>query len=109
MHRLALHDWPFNVRELVSAVEHAAEQARGGELAAGHLPESVGTRSRAPEPEPIAATSMPRRKRPSAGELRELLSREGGNIAAVARALGRDPAQVYRWLRQHSIRPEEFR
>jgi DNA-binding NtrC family response regulator len=112
VHRLALHDWPFNVRELVGVVEHAVEQSRGEELQATHVGDTV-TRRR-PSPADAAGDAAEpaktaRRKGPSSGELRNLLARETGNVAAVARALGRDPAQIYRWMRQYRIRPEEFR
>ncbi len=108
VHRLALHDWPFNVRELASAVAQAVELAKGEELQAAHLPENIGTQRAASIAAP-AVSNPPRRKGPSSGELCELLVRERGNVAAVARALGRDPAQVYRWLRQHKIRPDAYR
>jgi transcriptional regulator with GAF, ATPase, and Fis domain len=111
VHRLALHDWPFNVRELVGVVEHAVEQSRGEELQAAHVGDIVTRR-----PGPADATGdarepakTARRKGPSPVELRDLLARETGNVARVARALERDPAQIYRWMRQYGIRPEEFR
>jgi sigma-54 dependent transcriptional regulator, acetoin dehydrogenase operon transcriptional activator AcoR len=109
MLRLALHDWPFNVRELVSAVHHAADLARGGELRAPHLPASVGAAVAAPEPASAPSGPAPRRKAPTVEALRELLATSKGNVAAVARALSCDPAQVYRWIRQYELRPDEFR
>jgi transcriptional regulator with PAS, ATPase and Fis domain len=108
MLRLALYDWPFNVRELASAVQHAAEMAKGEELTAAHLPESI--REPVPKgPDALGDAVRSRRKAPTAAALRELLERESGNVAAVARTLRRDPAQVFRWLRQFEIRPEDFR
>jgi DNA-binding NtrC family response regulator len=108
MLRLALYDWPFNVRELASAVQHAAELANGAELAAAHLPESV--REPAPgDPDTARDAVRRRRKAPTADALRQLLELERGNVAAVARTLQRDPAQVFRWLRQFDIHPEDFR
>jgi transposase-like protein len=50
-----------------------------------------------------------RRKGPSEAELRAILAREHGNVSAVARALARDPAQVYRWIHQYEVDLEEFR
>jgi DNA-binding NtrC family response regulator len=112
VHRLALHDWPFNVRELVGVVGQAAEQSRGGELQAAHIGDIVAPRLPSPAAESGDArepAKTARRRGPSPVELRDLLARETGNVAAVARALERDPAQIYRWMRQYGIRPEEFR
>jgi DNA-binding NtrC family response regulator len=111
MQRLVLHDWPFNVRELVSAVRHAADVAAGAELQASHLPESVGA-ARVAEVSPAtskAAEPRPRRKAPPASELRAMLTETRGNVAAIARKLRCDPAQAFRWLRQHGIEPDDFR
>jgi transcriptional regulator of acetoin/glycerol metabolism len=46
---------------------------------------------------------------PPVDELRALLVRHHGNIAAVARALGKDRAQVHRWLRYAGIDATNFR
>jgi len=107
MQRLALYDWPFNVRELKSAVQHAVEAAGGGPLHASHLPDHV----RAPQPpeEPPATGPAARRKGPTADELREVLTKAGGNVALAARTLGRDAAQIYRWIKQYGLRPDDFR
>jgi DNA-binding NtrC family response regulator len=111
MLRLALHDWPFNVRELVSAVQHAADVARGGELRAPHLPASVTAPSASiEEPSSVASAGpAPRRKGPTPQALEAMLREAGGNVAHVARTLDRDPAQIYRWLRMYKLNPDDFR
>jgi transposase-like protein len=55
--------------------------------------------TRAPEPE---------------GELLEAalvghLRAEKGNVAAVARAMGKAPMQVHRWMKRFSIDPDDYR
>ncbi|MCA9523379.1 MAG: sigma-54-dependent Fis family transcriptional regulator, partial [Myxococcales bacterium] len=41
--------------------------------------------------------------------LEELLGVHAGNVSRVARELGRDRKQVYRWLTGYGIDPESFR
>ncbi|WP_437489791.1 hypothetical protein WME75_11385 [Sorangium sp. So ce1014] len=40
---------------------------------------------------------------------RELLVQPWGNVAAVARELGRERAQVHRWLRRYNTNIDELR
>jgi DNA-binding NtrC family response regulator len=103
MERAALHDWPFNVRELVSVVERAASLAEGGVLRAAHFPQPRSLAAAAPKP------SGGKRPAPSRDELAALMTGAGGNVSAVARSLERDAALVYRWLKQHGLEPEAFR
>ena len=111
--RLALHDWPFNVRELVSVTRKAmALLSEGGLLGPEHLPPGLpsprlpgGRTARRDE-----AAGLPGRDRaPSAQELTHLLEHYEGSVAAVARHTGRHRRQVYRWLRKHGVNPESFR
>jgi sigma-54 dependent transcriptional regulator, acetoin dehydrogenase operon transcriptional activator AcoR len=46
---------------------------------------------------------------PTEEELRELLMRHAGNIAAVGRELGKERMQVHRWLRRYDIDIEQYR
>jgi transcriptional regulator of acetoin/glycerol metabolism len=41
--------------------------------------------------------------------LRALLVQHEGNVAAVARALGKDRAQVHRLIKRHMLVPGDFR
>jgi transcriptional regulator with PAS, ATPase and Fis domain len=104
------YDWPFNVRECESAVRRAVAVAAGRELDVRDLPtalqeraKSYGTRQASPQSEQRAPRA------PDADELRALLARHGGNVAGVARELGKDPAQIHRWMRRHRIVPGDFR
>jgi transcriptional regulator of acetoin/glycerol metabolism len=109
------YDWPFNVRELETAIRRAVALADGA-LDASHLPAAAL--------EPGAAASGERAGRASgsavdrAGEragapseeaMRALLTRHAGNVAAVARELGKDRVQIHRWLKRYAISPDEFR
>ena len=46
---------------------------------------------------------------PTDDELRGLLQRHQGNIAAVGRDLGKARMQVHRWMRRYGIRIDDFR
>jgi DNA-binding NtrC family response regulator len=117
------HDWPYNVRELASAVKRALSVSEGGPLDAFDLPDTVtasmndyGAPLAVEEPRPSGApppssrdASKPRWKRPSPGELEALLREHGGNVAAVARVLGKDRAQIHRWMQMFGIDPDAHR
>jgi transcriptional regulator of acetoin/glycerol metabolism len=58
-------------------------------------------------PAPPAVSS--RRPPPNEAQLRELLMRHRGNIAAVGRELGKERMQVHRWMKRYAISVEEYR
>jgi len=120
--RLFLHDWPFNVRELVLLAKrlrtlHGSEAT----LRAHHLPERIGdgrsaTVARDPlagkpaVPEPVAASEPV--------ELPALvvaLRASGGNVARAAAMLGISRQRAYRLMEGQAVdlealrRPEESR
>ncbi|MGZ6141568.1 MAG: sigma 54-interacting transcriptional regulator [Myxococcaceae bacterium] len=95
---LLMHDWPLNVRELRRAVLASVDLAHADDaepivVGPRHLPLAVFPRpSSAPGP---ALT-------PADAELRErlvtLLAEHSGNVAAVARAMGKPRTQVQRLM-----------
>ena len=126
------HDWPFNVRELESCIKRAAALAEGDVIDVGQLPDAIaalmrdyGVRSvahpsvserdsRMPPsgsmpPAASVPVPSPRRPPPTEAELRDLLSRHHGNIAAVGRDLGKERMQVHRWMKRYGISLEEYR
>ena len=132
---LAHYSWPYNVRELESAVRVAVTLSDGATLDLLHLPEAVRraldrhgapaepapeglvpavqTTFRKVQQEPAGAQEPPGRtsrgETPSEARLRELLTRYHGNIAAVGRELGKERMQVHRWLRRYNLDVEQFR
>jgi transcriptional regulator with GAF, ATPase, and Fis domain len=108
MERIVRHGWPFNVRELASVVSRAANLARTGELLADALPPEVAA-APAPRSVPPSSGSQRRRRAPTREELVAQLRASAGNVAAVGRALARDPAQIHRWMKQHRLDPDDFR
>jgi sigma-54 dependent transcriptional regulator, acetoin dehydrogenase operon transcriptional activator AcoR len=105
MAALLHHDWPYNVRELESAMKRAAALADGPRLTELSLPESVQESildyARGPRPKT--------QDTPGEEELRRLLSESGGNIAEVGRRLGKARMQVHRWLRKYGIDMADYR
>jgi len=129
------YDWPFNVRELESCIKRGvaligAEAAP--QLDTVHLPDAIsehmkgyGERPRitapsnlppaympaSPSPGAPIPSSMPPPKRgaPTEEELRALLERHRGNIAAVGRELGKERMQVHRWLKKYNIDLAQYR
>lgn len=132
---VAHYDWPYNVRELESAVRVAVTLSCGAPLDLMHLPETVrraldghgAPADAAPEARLLPTTAQtlrdpshpdanlrvpaarPRGDAPSEDELRSLLTRHNGNIAAVGRELGKERMQVHRWLRRYNLDIEAFR
>jgi transcriptional regulator with PAS, ATPase and Fis domain len=119
---LAHYAWPYNVRELESAVKLACALADDrAELDLVHLPEpvrqAVATHGATAGPPPADRDTHPselpktgrRRRAPSEMELRRLLTQHRGNIAAVGRALGKERMQIHRWLKRYGIAPDDYR
>lgn len=106
------YHWPYNVRELESAVKLSLALAKGAELDVAHLPEPVrqalsehGRPSVAPPSQsaPISTTA------PTENALRDLLTTHSGNVAAVGRSLGKERMQIHRWMKRYGIDVNEYR
>jgi transcriptional regulator with GAF, ATPase, and Fis domain len=127
------YDWPFNVRELESCIKRGVALTDGGELDTIHLPDAIsehmkgyGDRLRVSLPSNLPAAPYdqaqiihtpggtptappPRRGPPTEEELRGLLERHKGNVAAVGRELGKERMQVHRWLKRYNIDLSHYR
>ena len=114
---LLSHDWPFNVRELLSAVQRAVTLAENGALDIVQLPTDIAAHFENPTaPSPRAQAELEdddavatRAPTPTEALLRDLLARHGGNVTAVARELEKDRTQIHRWLKRFGISLDEFR
>ena len=113
-HALCSHDWPHNVRELERTLAAAVARAGAGPIDVEHLPSTLGA-VEAIAGEPPRATSAPARPVDAAADaaeraaLVEGLSRHAGNVAALARELGRHREQLHRLVRRHGIDLAAFR
>jgi len=112
---MALHSWPFNVRELRQLVRTGLLlRPQGGELSVEDLPAAMRpARPEGPADSARALSSaVPLRLTghvPSKRELRRLVEEFRGNVKDVAAFLGKDRKQIYRWLRRDRIDPEAYR
>ena len=108
--RLLLHDWPFNVRELVLLVKRL-RVLHGDEatLRAEHLPERMlALRSSSPQHAAPAVKSSPVEPRPETDgvELPALvaaLRTSGGNVARASQLLGITRQRAYRLMEGHGV------
>ena len=99
---LVAADYPLNVRQLEQTL-HALVALAGGDRVLRH--EALAETA-------VGAPTVSRPGRdPQAlrAELLDQLTRHGGNISAVARAMRRTRMQVHRWLKRWSIDAEQFR
>jgi transcriptional regulator with GAF, ATPase, and Fis domain len=99
---LVRHRWPLNVRELEQCLATAVVLS-GGAIDVQHLPAEWTGSSAASKPpsalEPALSPEDQRRRE----ELKTLLEAERGNVAAVARAMGKAPVQIRRWARRFKL------
>jgi DNA-binding NtrC family response regulator len=103
------HEWPYNIRELVQRLKRAQILAEGGPVKPVHLAlEPVGpsgSQARpSAEPPPLSAEDVLLRS-----TILQKLEEHGGNIAQVAREMGKARMQVHRWLQRFGIDPQAFR
>jgi hypothetical protein len=95
---LFAHRWPGNIRELAQVIGAAVALANGGRITLEHLP-TFDERA----PTTTASDGIDRDR------LLALLDEHRGNVRAIARVLGKDPVQIRRWLRRHSLDAARFR
>jgi transcriptional regulator with AAA-type ATPase domain len=100
---LFCHDWPGNVRELEKCLAAALVLSSPGPINLEHLPAPVrGALDR-------GAAARRAADEEHARELVALLREHEGNIAAVARAMGKARMQVQRMMKKHDLDPASFR
>jgi len=95
---LYAYDWPLNVRELERALAAALAIAKD-RIELQHLPAALRT---APSVE-IDLTSLTAEERVLRESLVAAIERHGGNLAAVARELGKDRTQIRRWMKRFDL------
>jgi transcriptional regulator with AAA-type ATPase domain len=106
---LLFHDWPLNIRELEKCLTTAAVLSRGGRIGLSHLPSAVGAALEAP-PRPGPETfTLSAEQQDLRDRLVALLESHGGNVTAVADAMGKARNQIHRWMRKFAIDPERYR
>jgi DNA-binding NtrC family response regulator len=118
---LVHYDWPYNVRELESAVKRCLALSGQGGIEFAHLPDpvrdSLRTYGQKQEQQQQAGAAgdapmeaPPKRSQPpTLNELVELLERHRGNISAIGRELGKERVQVHRWLKRYGLSADDYR
>ena len=97
--RSTRYAWPLNVRELERALA-AALAVASDRIELPHLPAAV----REPALPPAPAAALPTTTTSSASRARARRSRRhDGNLAAVARELGKDRTQIRRWMKRFGL------
>ncbi|MFT3696714.1 MAG: sigma 54-interacting transcriptional regulator [Kofleriaceae bacterium] len=84
--------WPRNIRELERALAAAAAIA-GDVIEPSHLPTGATAADPILDPEDLVLRD----------QLRAAIARHEGNLAAVARELGKDRTQIRRWMKRFGL------
>jgi DNA-binding NtrC family response regulator len=102
--RLLRHSWPLNVRELEQSLLRAWALASGGTVEADHLRLDERPTEATPAGPVLSAEEQALR-----GRIIAELTAADGNVAEVARRLGKARMQLHRWMRRFAIDPRSFR
>jgi DNA-binding NtrC family response regulator len=108
---LLRYDWPLNIRELEQAISTAIALAPGDVVKPEHLPAVVrsGRTRGAAELPPAVGLELDDDDHSLRATLTDLLSRHEGNVVAVAKALGKERSQIYKWVKRVGIDLAAFR
>jgi DNA-binding NtrC family response regulator len=96
---LLLHTWTHNVRQLELRLASALQIAGGAAISVDHLGLEPPS---APAPLRSRWTGPDLERR---DQLIRVLARNGGNITATARELGKPRSQLQRWIKKYAIDP----
>ncbi|HEY5945156.1 MAG TPA: sigma 54-interacting transcriptional regulator [Kofleriaceae bacterium] len=99
--RLFEYGWPRNIRELDRALAIAVALADREPIDVVHLPPQL----REPAPSAVIdqADSLSADELALKQQLEQLMRAHADNVAEVARRIGKDRTQIYRWLRRFGI------
>jgi transcriptional regulator with PAS, ATPase and Fis domain len=116
---LVSYDWPYNVRELEACIKRCIALSEGPCIEEALLPEPIkdlmSEYGRPLQPDPQVHVQSPdsirigRASAPTNAELRGLLEKHRGNVAAIGRELGKARMQVHRWMERYGIDVDDFR
>jgi transcriptional regulator of acetoin/glycerol metabolism len=103
--RLLRHAWTLNVRELEHALRSALALALDEHIDVPHLPAALQVDAEPAPPLPVLDAAEQELR----AQLTALLTQHGGNIAEVARAMGKRRTQIHRWVNRFKIDLEALR
>ncbi|MFI5301720.1 MAG: sigma 54-interacting transcriptional regulator [Polyangiales bacterium] len=113
------YDWPRNIRELHKALSTAIVLAfahRSPMVTLEHLPKAIANgpsrvEASCEDDEADDSSSRPlsQEEQRHRDELIALLREHHGNLAAIARVVGKGRTQVQRWLKRYALNAESYR
>jgi len=117
---LVNYDWPYNVRELEGCIKRCLALCDGTTIEEALLPEPIqelmadygrplSLAEAHSQNYPFESSRASRGAAPTDAELRALLEKHRGNVAAVGRELGKARMQVHRWMERFGIDVTEYR
>jgi sigma-54 dependent transcriptional regulator, acetoin dehydrogenase operon transcriptional activator AcoR len=95
------YPWPRNVRELERTLEVMIALAGASPIGIEHVPDEL-KQPRRRSPAEVTASLTPEEQEVKE-KLEALLREHGDNLAEVARRLGKDRRQIYRWMHRFGI------
>jgi len=106
---LARYRWPLNVRELEQALSAALLLSGGKPLGLEHLPADLRGKVAGGAALRPASVSLEPADQELRARLVALLVQHGGNLSAVARAIGKGRTQIVHWVQRLGIDPAQPR
>ncbi|KLU60648.1 acetoin dehydrogenase operon transcriptional activator AcoR [Peptococcaceae bacterium CEB3] len=115
LEHMCTYEWPGNIRELQNVVERMIYSTPDGVLSAELLPEEVRTAATSAERKSYSDPKQPLKMKMLRQQFRQrfaeherleivtLLSKEAGNVSAVARTLGISRSALYRKMHQFKL------
>lgn len=108
--RLLQHGWPLNIRELEQTLRRAWALADGGVIGVDHLAMDRHLSGGTPSGQPLEpAVVLSAAEHELRLRLVEELKAASGNVAEVARKMGKARMQLHRWMTRFQIDPDTFR
>ena len=101
---LVAADWPGNVRQLRTVIEHVAGLAPGPVISAELVQSTLGGST-----QPQLPSFDEARDEFTRNYLAQLLQVTRGNVTQAARLAGRNRTDFYKLLSRHGVQPEEFK
>jgi DNA-binding NtrC family response regulator len=101
---LYAHTWPLNIRELERALAAALAVARD-RIEVDHLPAQLraGDSAKPPAAAAVDPATLTADDRVLKDSLSAAIDKHAGNLAAVARELGKDRTQIRRWMKRFGL------
>ncbi len=96
--RLLEYRWPYNVRELLQALQASSALAAGDVVRASHLPDAIRTGAAMAHKAELSAEDAALRD-----ELARRMQERNGNVTQVARDMGKARQQIQRWIRRFGL------